>query len=213
MKIIKKEIKSNQYYSQVHPKKIIVLHHTVSGDGVEGDVNWWNNTSEKVATAYIIDRSGNIYQAFDDKYWAHHLGVTQSHLKSFKSTTTNQRLNEMSIGIEIDSWGGLTEKNKKWYNAVGKEMPLEKVIVLKKPYRGFRAFEKYTKEQIESVKELILHLNKKYGIKLDYFENMFEYNEKAVKGYHGIWSHTSFRPDKSDIYPDEDLIKMLKSLK
>lgn len=212
MNIIQKTIPDIQYYKKEQPKKIIVLHHTVSGDSVDGDINWWKQTPERVATAYIIDRNGDIYQTFDDKYWAHHLGVTTAHLKKFGSTVTNERLNQLSIGIEIDSWGGLVEKNGKWYTSTNKEIPLDKIEILDKPYRGFKAFEKYTKSQIQSVKELLIHLNKKYGIKIQYNDDMFEFNEKATKGYHGLWSHTSFRPDKSDVAPQKDLISMLKTL-
>lgn len=212
MKIIQSPLPDNQYYKVAQNKKIIVLHHTVSGDGVAGDISWWKTTPEKIATAYIVDRNGDVHQTFDDKYWAHHLGITTAQLKKFGSNVSNQRLNELSVGIEIDSWGGLTEKNGKWFNAGGKEMPSDKVAVLDKPYRGFKAFEKYTKEQIASVKDLLLMLSKKYSISLKYNDNMFEFNERAVKGYHGVWSHTSFRPDKSDVFPDKDLIAMLKTL-
>lgn len=212
MKIIQSPLSEKQYYKTEQPKRMIFLHHTVSGDGVAGDINWWQTTPERIATAYIVDRNGDVYQTFDDKYWAHHLGITTAQLKKFGSTVSNERINQISVGIEIDSWGGLTEKNGKWYNAGNKEMPVEKVEILDKPYRGFKAFEKYTKEQIQSVKELLLMLNKKYGIKLTYNDNIFEFNEKAVKGTWGLWSHTSVRPDKSDIYPSPDMIKMLKSL-
>ena len=41
---------------------------------------------------------------------------------------------------------------------------------------------------------------------------MWNLNEDALKGEPGIWSHTSYRPDKSDVSPQENLIKMLKNL-
>jgi hypothetical protein len=42
---------------------------------------------------------------------------------------------------------------------------------------------------------------------------MFDVSKEALSGESGIWSHTSFRSDKSDIHPQGELIKMLKSLK
>lgn len=212
MKIIQSPLPENQYYKVAQPKKIIVLHHTVSGEGVGSDVNWWKTTPERIATAYIVDRNGDVHQTFDDKYWAHHLGITTAQLKKFGSTVTNERLNQLSIGIEIDSWGGLTEKNGKWINAGGKEMPIEKVEVLDKPYRGYKAFEKYTKEQVQSVKELLLMLNKKYNISLKYRPEMWDVSKEALVGTHGVYSHTSYRSDKSDLYLSKDIINMLKSL-
>lgn len=212
MKIIQSPLPDNQYYKVEQPKKIIVLHHTVSGDSVIGDLNWWKTTPERIATAYIIDRNGDVYQTFDDKFWAHHLGITTAQLKKFGSTVSNERLNQLAVGIEIDSWGGLTQKNGKWINAGGKEMPIEKVEVLDKPYRGFKAFEKYTKEQIASVKELLLMLNQKYKIPLTYRPEMWEASREALVGTHGVFSHTSYRSDKSDVFPSKDLIAMLKTL-
>ena len=42
--------------------------------------------------------------------------------------------------------------------------------------------------------------------------NAFEYQSLANEGGEGIWSHTNFRKDKSDVYPHPKLIEMLKSL-
>jgi hypothetical protein len=42
--------------------------------------------------------------------------------------------------------------------------------------------------------------------------NAFEYQPLANEGGEGIWSHTNFRKDKSDVYPHPKLIEMLKSL-
>ena len=42
---------------------------------------------------------------------------------------------------------------------------------------------------------------------------MWDISQEALSGKAGIWSHTSFINYKSDCYPDERLIKMLKSLK
>ena len=43
--------------------------------------------------------------------------------------------------------------------------------------------------------------------------NAFEYQPLANEGgSEGIWSHTNFRKDKSDVYPHPKLIEMLQSL-
>jgi N-acetyl-anhydromuramyl-L-alanine amidase AmpD len=205
-------LKDHQYYKTEHPKKIIVLHHTVSGESVEGDVHWWSSTPERVATAFIIDRETGIYQLFKEKYWANHLGISAQTLKTFGSDVTNKRLNEISIGIEIDSWGGLIQKNGRWFSVTGKEIPLKNVQLYPKGYRGFFGFEKYTPKQIANLRELLLHLSAKWNIALNYHENIFEANAQALKGTWGVWSHVSYRPDKSDCHPQPELIAMLKSL-
>ncbi len=202
----------SQYYKEEMPKKIIVLHHTVSGSGVKGDINWWEKTSERVGTPYIVDREGIINQIFDDKYWIHHLGIKQYMLNQFGSRVSNDRLNQLSIGIEIDSWGGLVKKNGKWYNSANQEMKCEEVQEYPRGYRGFYAFEKYTPKQLQATKELLQYLISKYNIPKEYNENMFDFNSQAIRGTHGIWTHTSYRPDKSDCHPQPELIAMLKSL-
>lgn len=40
----------------------------------------------------------------------------------------------------------------------------------------------------------------------------FEFNKLANHGGEGIWSHTNYRKDKFDVFPDPNLIEMLKSL-
>lgn len=212
MKIVQEKFPETQYYKVANDKKIIVLHHTVSGVGVAGDINWWKQTPEKVGTPFIIARDGVITQIFDEKYWIHHLGIKATQLKQFGSTLSNDRLNQLSIGIEIDSWGGLVKRNGKWYNGVGGEIPACDVQEYPKGYRGYYGFEKYTALQLIALKELLKLLCNKWKIKKDYFPEMFDFNAKAIKGYHGIWSHTSYRPDKSDVHPQNELIQLLKNL-
>lgn len=212
MKIIKQLLADNQYYKEVTTKKIIVLHHTVSGQGVQGDINWWKQTPEKVGTHYIISREGDIVQVIEDKYWIHHLGVTTRQLGLHKSTVTNTKLNQMSIGIELDNWGGLVKRNGKWYSYTGVEIPSCDVQEYPKGYRGYYAFEKYSAAQLVSLNELLHSLIEIHNIPKTYFPEIWDFNAKAVKGYHGIWSHTSFRPDKSDCHPQPELDKLLRNL-
>lgn len=212
MKITKIAFPENQYFKEQMPKKIIVLHHTVSGLGIDGDVNWWKSTPERVGTPFIIDRLGEVFQLFDEKYWIHHLGIKKRYLNQFNSQVTNNRLNELSIGIELDSWGGLVKKGCDWFSYTGSKIDHKNVQKYPEGYRGYYAFEKYTADQITALKELLEMLTKKYSIKTDYHPEMFSFNEKAIKGYHGIWTHTSYRPDKSDCHPQPELIEMLNQL-
>lgn len=224
-KIIQVDFPENQYYKEIHPKKQIVLHHTVSGPGVEGDINWWKSTPDHVATCVIIARDGKIYQCFGSKYWAHHLGITSSFLQTkgyadYKSR--NDLLNKQSIGIEIDSWGGLVEKDGKWYNAVWDSVAKKNVAgtslvtnVHKYPggYRGYMAFEKYTQAQMDAVKELLLFWKSAYPqIPIAYNADIWDINQDALDGTPGLYTHTSYRADKSDTHPQPELRAMLQSL-
>ena len=41
---------------------------------------------------------------------------------------------------------------------------------------------------------------------------MWDISDKALAGEAGVWTHVSFRTDKSDCHPQPELIQMLKSL-
>ena len=225
--IITVDFPDDQYYRVAHDKKQIVLHHTVSGQGVNGDINWWRSTESRIATAIIVDWKGDIYQCFGSKYWGHHLGVKKSFLKSkgfADYDTRNVELNKESIGIEIDAWGGLVRTNRQWYPAKwDKDLkknvantsvaPIQNVQEYPQGFRGFLGFEKYTDEQIEAVRQLLVFWNERYKIPLVYHEDMWDVSKKALGGDGGIWTHVSFRSDKSDCHPQPELIQMLKSLK
>ena len=125
----------------------------------------------------------------------------------------NELLNKQSIGIEIDSWGGLTKgKDGLYYNAYGKPIS-NKLEVVECDWRGYKYFQKYSQAQIDTLAELLpllMEANKipSYGIK----DGNFDVRMDALNGTPGIYSHSSFRNDKSDLMPDQNLIKMLNNL-
>lgn len=209
--VIQVDFPDSQYCKEVTNKTMICLHHTVSGQGVNGDIAWWRKTADRIGTAIIIGWDGKIYQCFSSKYWAYHLGVD------------NVSLNKSTIGIEIDSWGGLVKDGTDYYPAMWDTVkkkhiankavsPIKNVQTYEKPYRGFSAYEKYTDAQIESVRKLLIYWNGVYKIPLNYNPDMWDYSERAMNGVPGIWSHVSYRKDKSDCHPQSELIQMLKSL-
>lgn len=213
--IVQVDFPDAQYMKKQMNKKQIVLHHTVSGQGVNGDIAWWRQTAARIATAIIVGWDGKIYQCFSSKYWAHHLGI---------HATNNTELNKASIGIEIDAWGGLVKHNRLWYPAKWDKKlkknianitvaSVKKVQQYKEGYRGFYGYEKYTDEQIEAVRKLLVFFSEKYKIPLDYNGDMWDISSNALSGQAGVWMHTSFRTNKSDCHPQPELIEMLKSIK
>lgn len=212
--VIHHDFSDNQYYHETTEKTQIVLHHTVSGSSVDGDINWWKQTPQRIATCVIVARDGTIHTLFRSEKWAHHLGVKSWIFNKFniKSYGANKKLNQRAIGLEIDSWGGLVKRGNKFYRTGNKEISSDKVIDYGREIRGFQYYEKYTDEQIYSVKYLLKYWNDKYNIPLDYKDNIWNLNADALQGVPGVWTHVSYRPDKSDCHPDPSLIKMLKSL-
>jgi hypothetical protein len=212
----------NKYFKEEFHKTQVVLHHTVSGPGIEGDVKTWIEGKDRVATAIIIARDGTPYQLFSSKYWAYHLAAGDH----------NQ--DRRSIGIEIDNWGGLTlgtgiskiyrsEKKKlfpwnlktlspnKYYTVYGNAVDVP-IQYYPNGFRGFQYFEKYTNEQIQTVGELLLFWKQKYGISLQYNDDMWNISENAKIGMPGVWTHVSFRQDKSDCHSQRELIDMLQTI-
>jgi N-acetyl-anhydromuramyl-L-alanine amidase AmpD len=85
---------ANQYVAQTTDKKQVVLHHTVSDpDYAQGDLSYWLSTTERVATAVVLQGDGKVFQCFSSKLWGYHIG------------SGNWNLDAHSIGVEIDNWG------------------------------------------------------------------------------------------------------------
>lgn len=207
---------ANQYIAEEHPKKQIYLHHTAgNADGVKVFQDWESN-AERIATCVTISgpgptsADGQIIQGFSSKHWGFHLGLKESTFQ--KAGLPYQSLDKISIGIEICNWGQLTEKNGKFYTYVNRELPASQVCTLDKPFKGFKHFHNYTDAQIESVKQLLLLWKERYGIPLDYYEDIWDITPRALKAASGVFTHNSVRRDKVDVYPHPKLIQMLKSL-
>ena len=182
----------SQYIAEPSTKTRIVLHHTVGGTA-KSTVDFWNEKPERVGTAFIIERNGTVYQCFDPRFWAYHIGR--------HSTNAD---NKTSIGIELASEGALIEKAGSLYKfnvARGNEVKRENVYDYGKSYRGYRYFDQYDEPQLAALMELVKQL-------LVQFPNIPHLTPKDHTGYlnnwqrfHGIVSHTHLRVDKSDIHP------------
>lgn len=199
-KISKIPLKENQYYQGVYEKKYIFLHHTAGGSAASS-IAHWANTPEHIATPYIIDRDGTIFETYDPKFWAYHLGVKG-----------NSQIEKQSIGIEICSYGALTEKAGKWVTYTGKEILKENTCQLDTAFRGYQVWEAYTHAQIAALKELLPYLISRFKIKVQPDrKNFWEYKNPATLEP-GIYSHTTVRKDKIDIFPQKELVELVYSL-
>ena len=75
--ILDHPLSDDQYFKDKYTKRQIVLHHTVSNGNAKNVINWWQKQTERIGTAFVIDREGVIYKAFSSAHWAHHLGTKE----------------------------------------------------------------------------------------------------------------------------------------
>lgn len=208
MKIVKNYLTNGQYITGEMVKRAIFLHHTI-GLSTASAWRWWNSTPDRVGVAYIIDLDGTITECFDPKYWAFHLGIKGD--DDFQEKT--------SIGIELVSAGPLHYIDGEyrfyplWPNkARFTVMDKNKVKVLDNPWRGELLYHQYTDAQISALDELVDTLRLQFkDIRYSKSpQDVLGYNPDIIKSHlSGIWSHTSVRKDKNDIYPDERIIRLL----
>ncbi|MBI4503643.1 MAG: N-acetylmuramoyl-L-alanine amidase [Gemmatimonadetes bacterium] len=95
----------SEYFPDPQRKPGIAIHHTVCDSARKTVAFWCSDKSSEgdtshVATAYVIDRDGTIFEAFDPDAWAYQFGL---------SWPEDQRIpfEKRFIGIEITSEGGL----------------------------------------------------------------------------------------------------------
>lgn len=221
-------LQKGEYYTDIVDKTMIFIHHTAGSHRPDFTIDGWERDASKsggqlaVATAYVIggisttDKSalfdGKVYRAFDDKYWAHHLSMTSAN---------NKELNMKSIGIEVCNYGPVTKtKDGTFLNYVNKAVPADMVTELAEPFRGFKYYQKYTPKQLEVLGLLLKDIAQRHNIDLNkglksvmgLGAKGFETNLDAQAGKEGLWSHSSVRKDKFDMFPQPELINLIKSL-
>jgi N-acetyl-anhydromuramyl-L-alanine amidase AmpD len=209
-KIKQVRLKESQYFAEESAKTQIYLHHTAGNGNAEAVSRYWNGTSDRVATAFVVGQDGLIVQCFSSKHWAWHLGISKAEFKG--QGAKYQNLDKASVGIEVCNWGYLKEKDGKFYNYVNTRVPESMVTTLDEPFKGFKHWYKYTDAQIESTRQLLVYLCDTYNIPREYRAQIFSLDKEAFKGTPGIYTHNSVRKDKSDIYPCPRMIQMLENL-
>jgi hypothetical protein len=207
-KIKQVPLSEGQYVNEETKKLQIVLHHTAGNSSAPGTIKMWNADDRgRIATCVVISGKGL------SKKWAYHLGIKPDVFRA--NALPYRSLDPLAIGIEICNWGPLTLKNDgKFYNYVDRIVPADQVCMLEKPYKGYTYYHAYTDAQIESVRQLLVYWNKIHGIPLKYNEaDMWSVSKNALSAVPGVYTHNSYRKDKSDISPQPKMIAMLKSLK
>lgn len=191
MEIIKAHLPKGQYFNEPVKKTNIVLHHTVSSTA-KSALQWWAIDPQRIATAFVIDKDGTIYEAFPPECWSHHLGLKEAR---------NTELNKCSIGIEIVNEGPLTYQPQnggwRWFVIPQRPMGIQYTgRVHRAVWRGQMAWASYTDAQYKAVSWLIAKLCRDFGISKSICTSR-DLQPKAPEQY-GIYSHFHVRRDKTD---------------
>jgi len=224
--IVKHDFPAYKYDPVYYPKTQATIHHTASGAGVSGDIEWWKNMQNRVSTSLILDRDGILHQLYWTRYWGYHLGVEGWVFKQYKAgKVSHLSLNQKSVAVEIDSWGPLLEKANKWYpirlnkitnkyEADTRAVPINKenIQFYSNGFREFEAYEAYTDSEIFKLMSVLIYLNNQYKIPLDYHEDMWDVSQRALNGEPGIWSHVSYVPYKFDCHPQPNFVEHLQKI-
>lgn len=228
-------LQASEYLPGPTRKEWLFLHHTAGWhDAYNTITQWGKDTRGQVATEFVMGgqsvkgdekkSDGVIVQAFPRSGYAWHLG------------TGNNTMHKCSIGIEVCNFGQLTKggykKDNQWidlkpnsfYTYVGVEAAPEQVVKLSKAFRGYETWHRYSDKQIENLKKLILFIGERDGIdirkglpeliRLAGPHKAFDTcNEDMCRNTKGLWTHTNVQKGKVDMFPQQELVDMLLSLK
>lgn len=221
-------LSDDNYINTEVRKETIWLHHSEGGSRPDWTIGSWDNKvikdkKDKVkevlktGTNFVIGRKssstddddsiwdGKILKAFDDRYWSYHLDITSKN---------SIDLNSKSVSIELCNYGHLSLRDGKFYNLVNRQVNESEVVQLSKPFKGFEYWERYTDNQIESLRGLILYLSNRWGIEIEkgiYNEEWFNY-DKVWLTNGGLRSNSQIGENNYDLFPQIELIQMLNSL-
>jgi N-acetyl-anhydromuramyl-L-alanine amidase AmpD len=184
----------------VEVKKDLLILHFTAGATARSAVETWKATPEHVATAYVVERDGTIFEVFPPSCWAYHLGI--------KGGTAHER---RSIGIEIVNVGPLqpASGNAQALNWWPKEWGQQYCSVddsgkyVECSYRGKRYFAAFPDTQVQTVARLVHRLCDRFDLprSLPAAPRRLECDHTYFDSYKGIATHANFRPDKWDIGP------------
>jgi len=196
----------SEFVPEITPKDLIVLHFT-AGTTARSAFDTWRNDPRRIATSYIVDLDGSIYEVFPASSWASHLGV------SSPQSIQDRR----SIGIEIANVGPLqrstddptvlnwwpkrTSTSADFTTKFCRLDETERYVAAN--FRGKSHFASYPDVQVEAVAALVRLLCEQFRIPpvLPPIARRFECDVNAFSTFKGVCSHANFRQDKWDIGP------------
>lgn len=209
----------NEYLNGTYKNDYIILHHTAGHDNPKQVVDGWAKDSlGRVATEFVLGgqnsvngRSiydGQLIHTFPEGNQGYHIGNCGS---SYMSTH--------SVGIEMCNIGW--EKNGKSY--VNTSFAPGQTVTLKKPFRGYTTWHRYSDKQISVLHDLLLYIANRDNIDLhtglyewikkEGADKAFEFHQDAYMGkVKGVITHANIIKSKFDLFPQPELVDMILTL-
>jgi hypothetical protein len=221
---------ATQYFQVKHTKTQICLHHSSGSDNAKNFFEGWKVSPERVATCMAIEDDGELYKIFSSEYWAYHINVASKGNQSLYEHPLYGKylkynavdIENRTIGVEVCNWGGLKLIDGQYHTYVSKAVDKNrsklstvdesKVIHYPGGWRGYEYFERYTDKELEALWRLLRFWCKTYGIPTRLTGDIFDLNLDAFMGSPGVYTHASYRQDKSDMHPQPELKQMLAAL-
>ena len=226
----------NIFIKEETVKNLIILHHTAGHQGIAKTVRNWSKrqyqkhgskNQGRVATHYVIDNNGNAEHVFPDKYWSGNAGV-----KAPAGKGKYMYLNKNSLSIEMQAIGYLEphpsndppQADGKFIMYKGSIWPSKGGFAAQPvddnynpiKYKGYYWYEGYSNAAINACKRVVQNWMSTYNIKMDYnYKRLFPNSEPIFippPGWKGIITHNTVKTGKSDIFPQKEMLEMLKSL-
>ena len=198
------QLPPSQYVGEETPKDLVVLHFT-AGTSARSALQTWMANDARIATAYVLDVDGTVYELFDPRFWAFHLGIKGA-------ANANFRHDRRSVGIEIANAGPLKLSGDRlcwWPGEYTTECckVADRERYVKASFRGFDHYVAYTEAQYGALGPLVAHLCERFSIPRR-LPSIAKRTQADVtdyfKDFSGIASHQNFRSDKFDVGPAFD---------
>lgn len=205
-----------EYLEGVSQKQWIFLHHTAGWHNPYNTINGWaNDTRGPIATEFVLGgqsargndnrHDGVLVQAFPQGHSGWHLGI-------------NSPMQRQSVAIELCNFGWV--ESSRTY--AGTLVNPKQTITLAKPFRGHATWHRYSDTQIEMLRKWLLFIAERDSIDLrkglpqlirQHGADAFDMTDRTMcESTPGLWTHTNVRTDKTDLFPQPELMDMLTAL-
>jgi len=175
------------YYKEIYGKTQIIIGHTYRNNMLHyAEWVYRLNGKNKKTDTFTITKEGTIHQHYDPKYY---------------STFINKEQDKASISIILENVGwlkkdGITNKYVDW---LGNEYIKQNEEVLNKRWRNYSYWDKYSQEQLKSLRKLVVELCDDYNIPKNFIgHNVYDEN---VDLYKGIVFRSNYYQETTDVSP------------